>query len=185
MQHWTLQKSMFYSNYVASKLGLWRDRSNNKLQTLLARMGLSLVEADQKYANMKGELKKKLPDKLDTVAAEFGLTDVRFPTFKKQRGYGSTIFAADCVHIASAMLHYTQSNDYRWADCFFKAHDALMVLSVPLLVSLYATLQRMYTYKQSLEKFFLLLFCIRATAFFCSQMCPCVSVSHAVSTLIA
>ncbi len=127
MQHWTLQKSMYYSNYVASKLGLWRDRSNNKLQTLLARMGLSLVEADQKYANMKGELKKKLPDKLDTVAAEFGLTDVRFPTFKKQRGYGSTIFAADCVHIASAMLHYTQNNDYRWADCFFKAHDALLV----------------------------------------------------------
>lgn len=133
LQHWTLHDSMFYSNYVASKLGLWRDRSNsNRLQHLLARMGFKLTEANQKYANMKGELKARLPEALGQFASEFGLTDVVFGTFKKQRSFGSTISAADCVHIASAMLHTPVGGDDGWADSFFEAYDALQACAPPL-----------------------------------------------------
>lgn len=128
MHHWTLHDSMYYSNYVASKLGLWKDRSNsNKLQHLLARMGFKLTEAKQNYTNMKGELKKRLPEALAQYAGEFGLTDVVYGTFKKQRAFGSTISAADCVHIVSAMLYNPAGGEERWADSFFKAYDALQV----------------------------------------------------------
>jgi cell division control protein 45 len=30
---------MYHSNYVASKLGIWRERGRKKLQNLLAQMG--------------------------------------------------------------------------------------------------------------------------------------------------
>ena len=38
-KHWTLYNSMFYSNYVATRFTLWRERGKKKLETLLARMG--------------------------------------------------------------------------------------------------------------------------------------------------
>ena len=38
-RHWNLYDAMLHSGYVASKLGIWRERGRKKLQGLLAKMG--------------------------------------------------------------------------------------------------------------------------------------------------
>ena len=76
LQHWTLYNSMYYSNYVASRLGIWKDRTTNKLQTLLARMGIPLVEAEQRYMHMNSDYKDRLRALLEEHKEEFNLEEV-------------------------------------------------------------------------------------------------------------
>lgn len=38
-RHWNLYDAMYHSSYVASKLGIWRERGKKKLSGLLAKMG--------------------------------------------------------------------------------------------------------------------------------------------------
>ncbi len=38
-RHWNLYDAMMHSGYVASKLGIWRERGKKKLHGLLAKMG--------------------------------------------------------------------------------------------------------------------------------------------------
>ena len=38
-RHWNLYDAMYHSSYVASKLGIWRERGRKKLSGLLAKMG--------------------------------------------------------------------------------------------------------------------------------------------------
>lgn len=38
-RHWTLYDAMLHSSYVASKLGIWKERGRKKLTGLLAKMG--------------------------------------------------------------------------------------------------------------------------------------------------
>lgn len=39
VRHWSLYDSMYHSNYVASRLGIWRDPGRKRLMALLAKMG--------------------------------------------------------------------------------------------------------------------------------------------------
>lgn len=38
-RHWTLYDAMYHSSYVASKLGIWKERGRKRLTGLLAKMG--------------------------------------------------------------------------------------------------------------------------------------------------
>lgn len=38
-RHWTLYDAMYHSSYVASKLGIWKERGRKRLNGLLAKMG--------------------------------------------------------------------------------------------------------------------------------------------------
>mmetsp|Transcript_25274 Transcript_25274/g.60405 ORF Transcript_25274/g.60405 Transcript_25274/m.60405 type:complete len:612 (-) Transcript_25274:213-2048(-) len=125
MHHWTLQKSMYHSFYVAAQLGIWKDRTTSKLQTLLAKMGYPLLEAEQKFIHMRESLKKRLKDTLREHQAEFNLDDVLFPTFFKERKARGKIAAADCYHICSAMLASPPTEGKDWTDAWFEAHDAI------------------------------------------------------------
>jgi cell division control protein 45 len=39
VRHWSLYESMYHSNYVASRLGIWREPGRKRLLALLAKMG--------------------------------------------------------------------------------------------------------------------------------------------------
>jgi len=39
-RHWTLYDAMYHSSYVASKLGIWKEKGRKRLTGLLAKMGL-------------------------------------------------------------------------------------------------------------------------------------------------
>lgn len=38
-RHWTLYDAMYHSGYVATKLGIWKERGRKRLTGLLAKMG--------------------------------------------------------------------------------------------------------------------------------------------------
>jgi hypothetical protein len=42
-RHWTLYDAMYHSSYVASKLGIWKERGRKRLTGLLAKMGFVLT----------------------------------------------------------------------------------------------------------------------------------------------
>ena len=52
MRHWTLYDSMFYSNYLAPRLGIWSESGKKELHRFIALMGIPLDEAKQKYKYM-------------------------------------------------------------------------------------------------------------------------------------
>jgi len=43
-RHWTLYDAMYHSSYVASKLGIWKERGRKRLTGLLAKMGCAFRE---------------------------------------------------------------------------------------------------------------------------------------------
>ena len=46
--HWSLFDAIYYSNYVAARLSVWKADGKRKLQELLAKIGLSLEHCRQK-----------------------------------------------------------------------------------------------------------------------------------------
>jgi cell division control protein 45 len=38
-RHWNLYDAMYHSGYVASKMGIWREKGKGRLQGMLAKMG--------------------------------------------------------------------------------------------------------------------------------------------------
>jgi len=112
---------MYYSQYVATKLELWKEHqqrsletrnserlgTTNKLLTLLAKMGIPLEQAEQKYMHMKTQMKNRLLEKLvesDELTREFNLNDIVCQTFRKERKNCAPIAANQCVEICQAMM---------------------------------------------------------------------------------
>ncbi|EKX54411.1 cell division control protein 45 [Guillardia theta CCMP2712] len=125
LQHWTLYNSMYYSNYVASRLGIWKDRTTNKLQTLLARMGIPLVEAEQRYMHMNSDYKDRLRALLEEHKEEFNLEELVFPTFRKERTCGNPISVTDCYYICSSMMYHPPVGNEDWTDSYIRSYDAI------------------------------------------------------------
>ena len=46
-RHWNLYDSMYHSSYVASRLGIWKERGRKRLTGLLAKMGYVTFCADK------------------------------------------------------------------------------------------------------------------------------------------
>ncbi|KAJ7632171.1 CDC45-like protein [Roridomyces roridus] len=104
-RHWTLYDAMLHSSYVASKLGIWKERGRKKLTGLLAKMGFSLLQTQQPYSHMDMDLKKSLVTKLGEIAPEYGLVELSYPSFMRCFGYRSQpLSAADAVEGISALL---------------------------------------------------------------------------------
>ncbi|KAF7295344.1 Cell division control protein 45 [Mycena indigotica] len=104
-RHWTLYDAMLHSSYVASKLGIWKERGRKKLTGLLAKMGFSLQQTQEQYALMDKDLKQTLVVKLDEIAPEYGLVELKYPSFRRCFGYRSQpMSAADAVEGISALL---------------------------------------------------------------------------------
>ncbi|KAG0368720.1 CDC45 family [Gamsiella multidivaricata] len=104
VRHWSLYESMYHSNYVASRLGIWREAGRSRLLALLAKMGFSLEECQQVFAHMSIDLKKILKDRLEQVAPEFGLHEILYTSFTRSYGYRGIISASDVAHSVTSLL---------------------------------------------------------------------------------
>ena len=115
MRFWTLYDSMYYSRYVATKLGIWKQRGKDNLKFMLAKMALPLSEAQQPYCSMKRMYKKKLPQLFKDNAHQSGLDDnLTYGSFTKQHGGHQSISASDMVYAITAVLESdfkVKSND--------------------------------------------------------------------------
>ena len=121
-RHWNLYDSMYHSSYVANKLGIWQARGRKKLQGLLAKMGcvqncvpqfldstflhrFSLQQCHQTFQHMDIDLRRQLRRQMDTIAPEYGLVDLTYPSFVRSFGFRSQpLCAADVVEGVSALI---------------------------------------------------------------------------------
>ena len=114
---------MYHSPYVASKLGIWKERGRKKLGGLLAKMGcvlslpelrmlipnslyrFPLAQCQQSYSHMDMDLKHELRDKMESIAPEYGLVELTYPSFARSFGFRSQpLCASDVVDGVSALL---------------------------------------------------------------------------------
>ncbi|PKI85569.1 DNA replication initiation factor cdc45 [Malassezia vespertilionis] len=104
-KHWSLETSMYHTSYVAAKLGIWREKGISKLRGLLAKMGLSLANCRQIYAHMDLDLRKSLVQRMESIAPEYGMSDIVYRSFTRSFGFRfMPISAADAVEGISALL---------------------------------------------------------------------------------
>ncbi|TDH70262.1 hypothetical protein CCR75_001639 [Bremia lactucae] len=117
-RHWSLYEAMYYSDYVASKLGLYDTQVRrlgaskaletttleSNLHVFLARMGISLRQSRQQFAYMPLELKQLLRHKMHEMASEFGLDDLFYGSFQRQFAFQYQLCAADAVYGLQALL---------------------------------------------------------------------------------
>ena len=85
-RHWSLYESMYHSNYVMSKLEIWRNSGKDDLKSFFAKMGFSLKQVQQRFSFMSMDLKDKLERQVAEYKEEFNLSDVLFGTFNRRFG---------------------------------------------------------------------------------------------------
>ncbi len=76
IRHWSLYDSMLHSPYLSARLHIWSDAGRKRLNKLLAKMGISLVQCKQSYTHMDMELKRGLRSKLLKYSEMYGLDDL-------------------------------------------------------------------------------------------------------------
>lgn len=124
-RHWSLYEAMYYSDYIAAKLGLYMDQARRigarnaantgeedgetTLHVFLARMGFSLRQSQQKFTYMPLAMKQQLREKIQEIAPEFGLDDIFYGSFKRQFAFQYLLGAADAVHGLQALLEAPES----------------------------------------------------------------------------
>ncbi|ORX59761.1 CDC45-like protein [Hesseltinella vesiculosa] len=108
-RHWSLYDSMYHSSYVASKLGVWREYGQKRLNNMFAKMGFSLQQCHQIYTHMDMDLKNILRNKIETVAPLYGLTDICFPSFSRSYGWKYSLSASDVVYALATLLETSPS----------------------------------------------------------------------------
>lgn len=119
---WTLYDSMYYSDYVASKLFTWHHNGEQKLRRFLAKIGIPLRSSKLPYAHMSDEMKTRLKTNIKEHKDAFGLDEVLYGTFRRQHGYNTAVAAADAVYSVIALL---ESHVGGWEYAFFNAYDSL------------------------------------------------------------
>lgn len=136
LRHWTLMDSMTYSRYVATRLGIWKQKGKKDLHHLLAQMGFSLEQCKQQYIAMDVKLKLTLEEQLDTYAEDSNLENFSFPSFESQSGFRAQYSASDLVYISTGLLEAAPDNveePVDWKKNFFLAMDVLKMQDRKLL----------------------------------------------------
>jgi len=134
-RHWTLYDSMWHSQYIATRLGIWKEQGQKRLDVLLARMGVPLAQAKEKWNCMDPAIKEQFHKNLREIAQQFGLYDIYYPSFILQKGFKSKLSAADHVYIISSLLEGAdgwaedekeeREEDKKWVSNFWRAFDCL------------------------------------------------------------
>lgn len=81
LRHWTLYDSLCNSNYLVSKMILWKEQGQRDLKKMLAQMGIPLDQAKQKYQFMDPVLRTELKQRFIEHSEEFDLPNALINTF--------------------------------------------------------------------------------------------------------
>ncbi|TID30864.1 hypothetical protein CANINC_000553 [Pichia inconspicua] len=111
LHHWTLYDSFFYSNYVNSKCQLYSNEGTRILKIMFARMGIPLIQANQKWHYLDLELKKNLDSLIEREAAKIGLREIIIEGFKRNYGFHGSISSSDYVESIQALLECNSYED--------------------------------------------------------------------------
>ena len=136
-RHWSLYESLYYSNYIAAKLGIWKEPGKRKLNEILAQIGVPLQECKQQYRFMKSEFRNSLKEKLSQIGNHFDIEDLFLTTCVRQYSRKRQYSASDVVYSISALIEcpgvledteiaQELSIQDKWLNNFWVAHDALL-----------------------------------------------------------
>lgn len=136
LRHWSVYNSMLNSDFIASRLGAWREKGRRQLELLLAKMAFPLNQCKSDYSAMDLEYRELLTVQLEKFAEEFNIHNFSFSSFTREFGYLLKISAADCVHSLRSILECPNSlslsktsqsnlNTPAWKNNFFFAFDAI------------------------------------------------------------
>ena len=115
IRHWSLYESMLHSPYLAARLRVWNDAGRQRLNKLLAKMGMSLAQCKQSYTHMDRELKRGLRQGLLKYAPLYNLDGLVPPQpvngrgrdgwgFVRTWGWTACLSAVDVGVIVGAIL---------------------------------------------------------------------------------
>ncbi|KAF3931346.1 hypothetical protein ABW19_dt0209622 [Dactylella cylindrospora] len=104
IRHWSLYDSMLHSPYLASKLHLWSEHGKKRLHKLLATMGMSLQQCNQKYVYMDMDLKKDLREKLELYKGRYGLDEIVREGVVRCWGWNGCLSGGDVAVIVGCLL---------------------------------------------------------------------------------
>lgn len=88
---------MYYSSYIASRLGIWKENGRKKLNIMFVKMGnllytknvyeillgLPIEECKNHWNCMNTDFKKIIKQKIHEVGMEFDLHDITYTSFYK------------------------------------------------------------------------------------------------------
>uniref|UniRef100_A0A1B6DFH6 Cell division control protein 45 homolog n=1 Tax=Clastoptera arizonana TaxID=38151 RepID=A0A1B6DFH6_9HEMI len=123
-RHWTVEKSLRHSMFLAVRLKLWTIKGEKRLHQLLAEMGLPLAESRQMFSSMDLNLRKEFHGMMEKMAKTHDL-DIMFTSFTLHHGFRNRYQATDYVY-AMLALFCSAMKDKNHIDCFL---DALGCLS--------------------------------------------------------
>ncbi|XP_077296461.1 cell division cycle protein 45 [Arctopsyche grandis] len=124
-RHWSVESSLRYSTYTASKLRLWTLSGEKKLFQLLVDMGLPLVQARQTFTSMDLVLRKEFLPSLERLGEKYSLPDIVFASFNLKHGYRNKFCASDVVYALLAILEHGVDSSSDSNQNFQTALDAL------------------------------------------------------------
>jgi cell division control protein 45 len=104
IRHWSLYDAMFHSSYLGTKLQIWSENGQRRLNKLLAKMGFKLEECKQHYTHMAMDLKRSLREKLQKYAPLYGLGDIVKEGFIRCWGWSGCLSAADVGYVVGGIL---------------------------------------------------------------------------------
>lgn len=128
-RHWSLYQAMYHSSYLATRLGVWRERGEDKLKEMFGRMGLSLTDAQQQFNVMNATSKEQFHQKIREVGAEFKLTDLTYGSFLRHYEFNTPVSAADVVYAITALLEFAHMDGRNTASLLAAAGDSVSARS--------------------------------------------------------
>lgn len=132
LRHWSLYESMWHSQYVASKLGLYNnEKGKQQLDTLLSKVGIPPEHRMSAYSALPDADQKSLKAKMGEYGKAYGLKDFTFRSFFKHQGYGSALSAADLVYCVAAILEQPAETEADFRRHFWRAYEALQSDALP------------------------------------------------------
>ena len=124
LRHWSLYESILHSPVFATKLGLWRQNGRQKLELLLARVGVPLAQSKAPYASLPTDVRarvaERLPDCISAAAVPDKSVLYSDAFVREYRGSRHVrLAAADVVYATEAVLESGSE------DAFWRAYSCL------------------------------------------------------------
>ncbi|KAL7539357.1 hypothetical protein ACHAXR_009209 [Thalassiosira sp. AJA248-18] len=104
LRHTSLWDSLLHSNFVASKLQVWKGAGRQRLMELLAKMGFPLDQCRQPWAFVGPGMRRRLRERMEDCTDEYGLGNVSYTGFVRVTGYKSLLSASDMSYAVTALL---------------------------------------------------------------------------------
>ena len=130
VREWSLWDAMMNSPYVAARLQTYSEKGRERLEFLLAKIGIPLREAKSSFQfDMKPQYHHRLQEQLTLHGMSYNLGDCMFRSFQLQDGFNRCVMAVDLVHAMSALLECgpktAEDEHSTHVERFWKSWEAL------------------------------------------------------------